>query len=333
MGRHFYEDTCREPARIGLAVVRNSAGGLRFRELLFLVAALLPLSPWCTPSEALLAGLMVALTFGNPFGRLSHRFTSLLLQAAIVGLGFGIDFSSAMKVSSQGLLLTVLSIASTLAFGSFIGVLLGNDRKASYLVASGTAICGGSAIAAVAPVIDADDEQVSMALGTVFLLNAVALFLFPAIGKALHMSQTQFGMWAAIAIHDTSSVVGAAGNYGAGALRIATTVKLARSLWIVPVAAVSALLFRKQVGKVSVPWFIGLFVIAMLCHSGLQVSPRLTAGVLGAAGKAMSLSLFLIGSGFSLQMLRKVGWKSMLQGVLTWMVVASATLFAVLRMF
>jgi uncharacterized integral membrane protein (TIGR00698 family) len=320
-------------ARIGQTTGTLLSKSITFREILFLLAFSASFFPWCSPPLALLIGLCVALFAGHPYRHLNHRVTSWLLQASVVGLGFGIDFMSAVKASGAGFILTAASITITLLVGSLAGKLIGNDRKASLLISSGTAICGGSAIAAIAPVIDASEEQSSVALGTVFILNALALFIFPEIGQLLHMTQEQFGMWSAIAIHDTSSVVGAAGNYGTESLRIATTVKLARSLWIVPLAALMAIGSRRNLRQVKIPWFIGLFVTTMLVHSFIPESASLSNLFSGAARKGLTVSLFLIGSGFSMAILKQVGWRSMLQGIITWLAVAFTALFAVLRMF
>ncbi|NTW83893.1 MAG: putative sulfate exporter family transporter [Chlorobiaceae bacterium] len=303
------------------------------REILFLLAFSAAFLPWFNPPLALLLGLGIGMFAGHPYKQHNHKLTSWLLQASVTGLGFGIDFTSAMNVSRDGFFLTSVSITATMLFGSFAGKLLGNDGKASILISSGTAICGGSAIAAIAPVIDATEDQASVALGTIFILNALALFIFPEIGQMFHMTQEQFGMWSAIAIHDTSSVVGAAGSFGSDALRIATTVKLARSLWIIPLAAFVAFGTRQNVRQVRIPWFIGLFVGAMLVHSFVPGAAPVSGMLSHAARTGLTVSLFLIGAGFSLEVLKNVGWRSLLQGILTWIAVALCTLFCVLRMY
>src|ERR1700754_2264505 len=224
---------------------------IRTRELFFAVAIFACLTPWVTPPVALLLGLGVALFVGHPFLHLNHKATHILLQVSVVGLGFGMNATSALKAGREGIVFTVASIVGTLTVGLLMGRFFRIEKKTSLLIAGGTAICGGSAIAALLPVIRAEERQVSVALGVVFILNSVALFLFPVIGHLLHLSQSQFGLWSAIAIHDTSSVVGAAGRYGPEALQIATTVKLARALWIIPVSLLAAVVFRGGSGAVA----------------------------------------------------------------------------------
>jgi len=306
---------------------------LTVRGVIFLLIAVFCLTPWASPPLALLLGLVAAQSIGHPFLNFNHKVTSLLLKASVVGLGFGINFESAVKAGSDGLLFTILSIAATLFIGALLGKLLKVDKKTSYLISSGTAICGGSAIAAIAPVIDAEENQVSVALGTVFILNSVALFLFPEVGKLFHMTQHQFGLWSAIAIHDTSSVVGAASKYGHESLLIATTVKLARSLWIIPLALVSSMMFKKKEQKsykIKAPWFIALFVGATIIHTYLPQLQPFTRDVVPAAKAGLTLTLFLIGAGLSWKVLKSVGWPPLIQGILTWAAISIVTLLMVL---
>ena len=216
------------------------------REVIFLLAVVFCLSPLISPPIALLMGLIIAQFIGHPYLHLNHKATHILLQVSVVGLGFGMNVTSALKAGKEGILFTIVSIIGTLVIGFFMGKFLKIEKKTSYLISAGTAICGGSAIAAISPVIKAEEKQISVALGTIFILNSVALFLFPFIGHQLNLSQSQFGMWCAIAIHDTSSVVGAANKYGPQALEIATTVKLARALWIIPVAFLSTFIFKNK---------------------------------------------------------------------------------------
>jgi len=304
---------------------------ISIRDIIFFLATFFCLTPWVTPPLALLLGLITTQIMGHPFLHLNHKVTSLLLQASVVGLGFGINFESALKAGNDGFLFTVLSIAGTLAFGGIIGKLLSVETKTSYLIATGTAICGGSAIAAISPVIDAQENQTSVALGTVFILNASALFLFPEMGKWLQLTPHQFGLWAAIAIHDTSSVIGAAGKYGPEALQIATTVKLARTLWIIPVAFITSMLFKQKMNQVKIPWFIGLFVAAMLIHTYLPQLRPLTIAIAPLARSGLTVTLFLIGAGLSRKVLKNVGWQPLLQGIATWIAISIATLLMVLR--
>ena len=306
------------------------------RQVLFGVAVILCLTPLVTPPLALLLGLGMALLVGHPFLHLNHKATHMLLQVSVVGLGFGMDAASALRAGKDGFLFTVVSIAGTLTAGLLAGRWIKVEKKTSLLIAGGTAICGGSAIAALSPVIRAQERQVSVALGVVFILNSVALFLFPVVGHWLDMSQLQFGLWSAIAIHDTSSVVGAAGRYGPEALQIATTVKLARALWIIPVSLVAAVAFKQgKTGggsartKIRIPYFIGLFIVAILMNTWLPIG-GLSRMIVGASHAGLTLTLFLIGSGLSRQVLRQTGVRPMLQGVLVWMLIAGGTLWAIL---
>jgi len=303
---------------------------IQVRQVIFAAAIILCLTPLVSPPIALLLGLGIALFVGHPFLQLNHKATHILLQVSVVGLGFGMNAASALRAGRDGFLFTVVSIAGTLTAGLLLGRWMGVDRKTSLLISGGTAICGGSAIAALSPVIKAEERQVSVALGVVFILNSVALFLFPVVGHWLGMSQLQFGLWSAIAIHDTSSVVGAAGHYGPEALQIATTVKLARALWIIPVSLLAAFFFRGNGrAKVKIPYFIGLFVVAILLNTWLPIQ-GLNKVLVGASHAGLTLTLFLIGSGLSRQVLKNTGVKPMLQGVMVWALIAGGTLWAIL---
>lgn len=303
------------------------------RELIFLVAVVLCLSPFITPPIALLMGLIIAQFIGHPYLHLNHKATHLLLQISVVGLGFGMNVDSALKAGQSGLLFTIASILITLTAGYLLGKALKIDKKTSFLIASGTAICGGSAIAAIAPVIKAEEKQISVALGTIFILNSIALILFPFIGHYLNLSQTQFGLWCAIAIHDTSSVVGAASKYGPQALEIATTVKLARALWIIPIAFLSSFLFKNKDTKVKIPYFIGLFVLAMIANTYLPFIQDISFYLTSIAKSGLTLTLFLIGCGLSKKVLSSVGYKPLLQGVALWLLISSMALWVVLNLF
>jgi len=306
---------------------------ITIRELFFAVAIFACLTPWVTPPVALLLGLGVAFFVGHPFLHLNHKATHILLQVSVVGLGFGMNAASAVKAGREGILFTVASIVGTLTVGLLMGRLFKIEKKTSLLIAGGTAICGGSAIAALSPVIKAEERQVSVALGVVFILNSVALFLFPVIGHLLHLSQSQFGLWSAIAIHDTSSVVGAAGRYGPEALQIATTVKLARALWIIPVSLLAAMFFRRGSGraKIRIPWFIGVFVLAILLNTWMPM-PAVSHAVVQSAHAGLTLTLFLIGSGLTREVLKNTGFKPMLQGVLLWVLISGLTLWAIVSL-
>jgi uncharacterized integral membrane protein (TIGR00698 family) len=289
-------------------------------------------TPVASPLIALLAGIIVGHFFGNPFKTFSQKSSTVLLQISVVGLGFGIDAQRALEAGCDGFLFTVISITLTLMLGLIAGRAFGVEKKISHLISCGTAICGGSAIAIVSPVVKADRDQSSIALATVFMLNAAALLTFPLLGKTFHLSQHQFGLWAAIAIHDTSAVVGAAANYGNEALQIATTVKLARALWIIPVALTTALAFKSSDRRIKVPWFIGFFVVAVLINTCVPAATEVSPYLMSTAKSGMIVTLFLIGSGMSRTALQSVGLKPLLQGALLWVVISAASLVAILNL-
>ena len=299
------------------------------REVIFLLAVVLCLSPLISPPIALLMGLIIAQFIGHPYLHLNHKATHILLQVSVVGLGFGMNVTSALKAGKEGILFTIVSIIGTLVIGFFMGKFLKIEKKTSYLISAGTAICGGSAIAAISPVIKAEEKQISVALGTIFILNSVALFLFPFIGHQLNLSQSQFGMWCAIAIHDTSSVVGAASKYGPQALEIATTVKLARALWIIPVAFLSTFIFKNKESKIKIPYFIGLFVLAMIANTYIPFVQQYNHYLTNIAKAGLTLTLFLIGCGLNRKTISSVGFKPLIQGVILWMIISTAALWAV----
>ncbi|MFI5263171.1 MAG: YeiH family protein [Candidatus Kapaibacterium sp.] len=302
------------------------------QKLIFFLALAFCLTPYASPPIALALGLLIALTLGHPFQKYNSKATKILLQVSVVGLGFGMNFGNVLEAGQSGILFTIATIFGTLTLGYFIGRWLKIDRKTSHLISSGTAICGGSAIAAVGPVLGADENQMSVALGTVFILNSIALFIFPIIGEYLKLTQMQFGIWAAIAIHDTSSVVGAAAKYGDEALKIATTVKLARALWIVPVALGTAFLFKSEKKKVSIPYFIFLFVVASIVRTYLPIEPKVFDILVSIAKTGLVVTLFLIGAGLSRKTLRSVGIKPLIEGVLLWIVIGSVSLWAVISL-
>lgn len=306
-----------------------------WQKVIFFLLILFCLTPFASPPIALALGLGLALTIGNPFAEKSGKFNRYLLRGSVILLGFGMDLHSVIKAGKDGILFTVTTIFGTLILGYFVGKLLKINGKTSALISSGTAICGGSAIAAVAPAIRADTDETSVSLGTIFILNSVALFIFPIIGHALNLSENQFGIWAAIAIHDTSSVVGAGAKYGAEALQIATTVKLARALWIAPVAFMFAFFYRPKHGEVKIyqiiPWFIFLFLIATVIrtYAPSTVPPSLFDSFVKLAKTGLTVTLFLIGASLSRQTLKAVGLKPMIQGVILWIVISVVALFAV----
>jgi uncharacterized integral membrane protein (TIGR00698 family) len=296
---------------------------------LFFAGLIVAASGLLSPPLALAVGLLYGFSFEHPYHLDAKKLSKMLLQVSVVGLGFGMNLSQVLAAGRSGFLYTALSISFALTLGWLLGKLLGVEKKISYLISAGTAICGGSAIAAIAPIAAASEEEIAVSLGTVFVLNSVALLLFPLIGNALHMSQTQFGLWAALAIHDTSSVVGAGAKFGAVALAVGTTVKLARALWIVPLSVGTAMV-KKSRARIHWPWFILFFCLAAVANSYLPVFspayPELKRlGVLG-----LTVTLFLIGTGISKKTLREVGVRPMLQGVLLWIVVAAGSLSLIL---
>jgi uncharacterized integral membrane protein (TIGR00698 family) len=297
----------------------------------FIILIFVCLTPWVSPPIALVLGLFAALTFGNPFPEQTGKATKILLQTSVVLLGFGMNLTSVIKAGKDGILFTIVTIFGTLAVGYLVGKLLKVEDEISALISSGTAICGGSAIAAVAPAIDAKSEQISVSLGTVFILNSVALILFPIIGHALNLSQNQFGIWSAIAIHDTSSVVGAAQSYGAEALAIATTVKLARALWIAPVALLFSFIYRSKKTKIAVPYFIFFFLLATLIRTYMpgEFPSSVFDSLVNLAKAGLTVTLFLIGASLSRETLKKVGIKPLFQGVLLWILISIVSLWAV----
>jgi uncharacterized integral membrane protein (TIGR00698 family) len=302
------------------------------RKAVFIVCITLCLTPFISPAIALLMGLVIAQFTGHPYIYLNHKATHLLLQFSVVGLGFGMNVHTAMQAGKEGVLFTVASITGTLVFGYLMGKWLNIEKKTSYLISAGTAICGGSAIAAISPVIKAEEKQISVALGCVFILNSIALFIFPVIGHHFNLSQTQFGLWCAIAIHDTSSVVGAASKYGTHALEVATTVKLARALWIVPVSFMSTFIFKNKSKKISIPYFIGLFILAMVANTYLPVVKMISPYMVTIAKMGLTLTLFLIGAGLSRKILVSVGFKPLLQGVALWAAISVTALYAVMHL-
>jgi uncharacterized integral membrane protein (TIGR00698 family) len=296
--------------------------------VLFVALLVFCATPWASPPIALALGLALAFTLGNPFAGRTSKPTKILLQASVVGLGFGMNLQKVVEAGRAGILFTIATIAGTLVLGYFIGRAIHISRSTAHLISSGTAICGGSAIAAVGPVINATDEEMSVALGTVFILNSIALFVFPPLGHSIGLTQTQFGVWAAVAIHDTSSVVGAAARFGAEALQIATTVKLARALWIVPLTIGTAFAFKRHATKIAMPWFILFFLVASVIRTYVH-GPW--DAIVYAARVGLTITLFLIGASLSRKSIAAVGVRPMLLGVILWIVISAASLAAVLR--
>jgi uncharacterized integral membrane protein (TIGR00698 family) len=299
-----------------------------FLQLLFLALAVISFTPVVSPPIALLLGII----FVNVFGKVieTDTFVKKLLQYSIIGLGFGINLKTAIEAGSQGFLFTISTIILVMVLGLLLAKLLKVDKTIAQLISAGTAICGGSAIAAIAPILKANSKQTSVALGIVFVLNAVALFIFPEIGHFFNLSQNQFGIWSAIAIHDTSSVVGASSKYGKEALQIATTVKLARALWIIPLAFIISLLTKSE-GKIKIPYFIGFFVLAILAGTYLPFLQNYNHYISEISRDTLKVALFLIGAGLSFQNLKNIGIKPLLLGIILWIFISSISLFSVIE--
>ena len=297
---------------------------------LFFIGIVACLLPFVSPAIALFMGLLLGFTVGNPYTKESSKASKSLLQFAVVGLGFGMNLHESLQSGKEGMLFTIVSVVGVLAIGYWLGRRMLLDTKTSYLISSGTAICGGSAIAAVAPIIKASPNQMSISLGTVFILNAIALFIFPPIGRFLELTQEQFGMWAAIAIHDTSSVVGAGAAYGRKALEVATMVKLTRALWIIPISIATTFFFKQKESKVKIPWFIFFFILAMIVNTVFNLPLGFTSFITMLSKRGMTVTLFLIGSGLSIKTIKTVGAKPLILGVTLWIVIGVASLVTIL---
>ncbi|MDE6317457.1 MAG: putative sulfate exporter family transporter [Muribaculaceae bacterium] len=286
--------------------------------------------PAATAPIALFVGLLFAFIFPMPFPRFNKKGSKYLLQASVVGLGFGMSVTKALESGGQGMMFTIVSVIGVMVLGVLIGYWFHLNRKTSYLISAGTAICGGSAIAAVGPVLRASDEEMAVSLGVIFILNAVALFIFPPMGRFFDMTDQQFGTWAAIAIHDTSSVVGAGDAFSATACEIATVIKCTRALWIIPLAFVTMFIFRdKNSAKVSIPWFILLFVLAMIVNTYLGLPESLTGTIVYIAKKLLVVTLFFIGASLSLSTVKRVGVRPLLLAVILWIVIGTVSFFVV----
>lgn len=309
----------------------------RYTYIILIAFILLPMqllgcgSEIFTPAIALLVGLLFAFVFDNPFPKFNKKTSKYLLQASVVGYGFSMNFEKSLQSGAEGMAFTVASVVGVMLLGVALGYLFHIERKTAYLISSGTAICGGSAIAAVGPVVKADDHEMAVSLGVIFILNAVALFIFPPLGHLAGMTQTQFGTWAAIAIHDTSSVVGAGDAYGPQALEVATLIKLTRALWIIPLALVTMWVFRDKTAKISIPWFIFLFIAAMIANTYAGLPEAFGAGMAYWAKKGMVLTLFLIGASLSLKSIKAVGVKPLVLAVLLWIAIGVSSFFVVMN--
>jgi uncharacterized integral membrane protein (TIGR00698 family) len=296
---------------------------------LFFVGLILAASGFVSPPFALLGGLVYGLTLTHPFHVESKRLAKFLLQASVVALGFGMNLHEVLRAGRSGFFYTAFSITTVMLLGLALGRLAQVGKTSSFLISAGTAICGGSAIAAVGPIAEASEEEMAVSLGAVFILNSVALFLFPVIGFALHMTQNQFGLWAALAIHDTSSVVGATAKYGSAALAVGTTVKLARALWIVPLSLITSVTLKSK-ARIQWPWFIAIFCLAALLNSQLPVFAPVFAGLSRIGRIGLTVTLFLIGSGLNKETLKKVGVRPLLQGLTLWIIIGTGTLALIL---
>ncbi|MDE6277416.1 MAG: putative sulfate exporter family transporter [Muribaculaceae bacterium] len=307
-------------------------------KVIYIAIIVLILIPWnsfalpvITAPIALLCGLIFAFIFTNPCPKFNKKTSKYLLQVAVVCLGFNMNLQESLKSGADGMLFTVVSVVGVMALGVLLGYYMHINRKTAYLISSGTAICGGSAIAAVGPVVKADENEMAVSLGVIFILNSIALFIFPPLGHLLDMTQTQFGTWAAIAIHDTSSVVGAGEVYGEEALQVATLIKLTRALWIIPLAFATMFIFRDKSSRISIPWFIFLFVLAMVVNTYIALPEWFVNTMVWVARRGMVVTLFLIGASLSLQSIRNVGIKPLIQAVLLWIMIGASSLFVVLN--
>jgi uncharacterized integral membrane protein (TIGR00698 family) len=295
-------------------------------KILFFLALVFSFTGLLSPPVALTIGILFGLCFTHPYPAATRISARILLQVCVVALGFGMNLHQVLKAGRSGFIYTALGISFALLVGLALGKILRVRGNSSFLITAGTAICGGSAIAAVGPILHADDEEMSVSLGTVFILNSIALLIFPPIGAALHLSQTQFGLWAALAIHDTSSVVGAAAKYGQEALVIGTTVKLARALWIVPLALGTAALKHSK-SRIQFPWFILFFCLAAILNTYFPAISRFSHSLFALGRLGLTATLFLIGTGISRATLKEVGWRPLLQGVLLWAAVGITSLY------
>ncbi len=303
--------------------------------ILLIVLILFPFKelglPQISAPIALLLGLVFAFIFPNPYPKFNKKTSKYLLRVSVVCLGFNMNLHESLRSGSEGMLFTVVSVIGVMVLGVMVGYWMHINRKTAYLISSGTAICGGSAIAAVGPVLKANENEMAVSLGVIFILNSIALFIFPPLGHLLDMSQEQFGTWAAIAIHDTSSVVGAGESYGESALQIATLIKLTRALWIIPLAIATMFIFRDKSSKISVPWFIFIFVLAMVVNTYVALPEAFVSVMVWIARRGMVLTLFLIGASLSLASIKSVGVKPLLQAVILWIVISVSSLAVVLK--
>lgn len=307
----------------------NIYRGLTLGKLIFILLLIICVVFNLAPGFALGLGLLFGIVVTNPYENLTRKLTKYMLQGSVVGLGFAMDFHKVMDAGIDGFFYTAFTITATLLLGFGLGKLFKVNSIISYLISAGTAICGGSAIAAICGVVKANDQQISVSIGIIFVLNAIALFIFPSIGHYYGLSQNEFGIWSAIAIHDTSSVVGASSSYGHESLIIATTVKLARALWIVPLVFLSAFLFKNSSAKVSFPYFIVFFFMASIIRTYVPSIEANSERILIIAQAGLAVTLFLIGSNITIASIKQIGVKPLLLGVLLWVMVLTSSLWAV----
>lgn len=324
---------------LGYSDPTNLQPELNWRTLLFLGISVCCFTDWVSPPIALTLGILVALTLENPAPKTSRWMAKYLLQTCVVLLGFSMNLAVVLEAGSRGALLAALSIGVTFWLGERLRRWLKIPVRASVLISAGTAICGGSAIAAMSSVIGAIESEISIAMGTVFVLNAIALYIFPLLGQALHLTPTQFGTWSGVAIHDISSVVGAASHFGSGALETATAVKLSRALWIIPVSLVAIGRLRQVRSSnqqihhsIHTPWFIGLFLLASMLRTFMPAISPIIPALVRISTTGLTLTLFLIGAGLSRSTLRAVGWKPMIQGILLWVFISGSSLWLILQL-
>ena len=293
-----------------------------FSKISFLLIIAICSTSLINSAIALILGFLFSNFIGHPFIHINRKAISWLLKIAVIGLGFGMNIQETFRASNDAFLLTIISIVVVIAGGFVLGKALKIRKETTHLISSGTAICGGSAIATVAPVIGATEKDISISLGAVFLLNSIALIIFPYIGHLLGLTQYEFGIWCAIAIHDTSSVVGAALTYGDQALQVATTVKMARVLWIIPLSILSMFMFKGKNNNIKIPWFILLFVFAIILNSYSMINNSVAVVITDLAKRILVVTLFLVGAGLTFEMIRTAGWKSMLLGICLWMIIS-----------
>lgn len=308
----------------------NSISSTKNQKIIYILVAILCCLPFISSPIALILGFLVAQFFGNPYETTSQKLSSQLLKIAVVGLGFGMNVFSAINAGKEGLIFTIISISTLLLLGFILTKFLNIDKITGYLISAGTAICGGSAIAAIAPITKASANQLSVSMAVIFTLNSVALLIFPPLGHWLQLSQHEFGLWCAIAIHDTSSVVGAASKFGQEALQIATTVKLARALWIIPLSFLTLFLFKSTTSKISIPWFIGLFLIAICLNTYIPFIHQFSDLIVHFSKAALTLTLFLIGSSFSISKIKSIGLKPLILALILWFSIGIGSLLLII---